>query len=223
MICLKASNLKKSYQDSDQHIQVLDGVNISINSGELVSITGQSGCGKSTLLHLLGLLDAPDEGTIDFMGNPVSSSAIDADMIRNRDIGFVFQFHYLINDLTALENVALPLLIGGHNINSANAKALNLLEYFKLGKRIKHYPNQLSGGEQQRVALARALVNNPKIVFADEPTGNLDPAHSLDVWNLINDLNQEYQQTFVIVTHDPDLAKLANTKYTLSNGVLIKS
>ncbi len=220
MICIEAKGIKKSYQDSDQMIKVLAGLDLSIETGELVSVTGQSGCGKSTLLHLLGLLDSPDEGTIELLGSPVSSTMPNAAQIRNQDLGFVFQFHYLIDDLSALHNVALPLLIAGHKSAYAMSEAQNLLARFNMASRVNHYPNQLSGGEQQRVALARALINKPKIVFADEPTGNLDPEHSMEVWNLIQEMNKELKQTFVIVTHDATLAALADSEYVLKNGVL---
>lgn len=221
MICLEASNLSKSYRDSDQLIQVLDDVDISVQTGDFICITGQSGCGKSTLLHLLGLLDKPDQGKIELFGKEVSSEMKEAPNIRNRDLGFVFQFHYLIDDLSAVENVALPLLISGEEIKPSMQKAEELLLRFNMQNRLKHFPNQLSGGEQQRIALARALINQAKIVFADEPTGNLDPTHSMDVWNLMLELNRDFAQTFVIVTHDSEYAKLAKVRYELLNGKLI--
>ena len=220
MICLSARNIVKSYHDSDQLISVLTGVDLDVESGDLISITGQSGCGKSTLLHILGLLDDPDSGTVLIDGQEITARMPAAPTIRNRDIGFVFQFHYLIEDLTARENVVLPLLIAGRSRQESFREADILLERLGLGSRTGHYPNQLSGGEQQRVALARALANKPKLILADEPTGNLDPNHSLEVWKLIVELNKESNQTFVIVTHDRDLAALSNKTYELSGGQL---
>ncbi|MDD2331790.1 MAG: ABC transporter ATP-binding protein [Candidatus Cloacimonetes bacterium] len=222
MICLKGSNLHKSYQDSDQMIQVLCGTDIAIEENSMVCITGQSGCGKSTLMHILGLLDSPDEGSIELFGKEVTSRAHDTAMIRNRDLGFVFQFHYLVDDLTALENVALPLMIGGKNFRESSKRAQELISWFGLSARQSHYPHQLSGGEQQRIAIARALANSPKIVLADEPTGNLDPDHSHEVWETIQRLNREFGQTFVIVTHEPKLAEMTSTRYVLAQGVLSK-
>ncbi len=220
MICISARNITKSYHDSDQLISVLTGVDLDVESGDLISITGQSGCGKSTLLHILGLLDDPDSGQVLINGQEISARMPSAPTIRNRDIGFVFQFHYLIEDLTARENTALPLLIAGKSKADSFREAETLLQRLGLGTRAGHYPNQLSGGEQQRVALARALANKPKLVLADEPTGNLDPAHSLEVWKLIVELNKELGQTFVIVTHDRGLAALSNKSYELSGGKL---
>lgn len=217
---LSASQISKSYLDSAQRISVLNKADLEVNQGELISITGQSGCGKSTLLHILGLLDDPDEGSIHIKGCAVSAKSPNAPAIRNQDIGFVFQFHYLIEDLSATENVALPLLIQGYKLKQAMQEAERILAILSLDKRLSHYPNQLSGGEQQRVALARALVTKPAIVLADEPTGNLDPANSLEVWKLMQKLNRELGQTFVVVTHDRNLAKLAAKTYELSQGKL---
>lgn len=221
MICLAGYSLYKTYADKGQNIQVLQDTNLEVESGDLICITGKSGCGKSTLLHILGLLDEPDSGKVCIMGAEVSSRIAQAHLIRNRDIGFVFQFHYLVEDLNARENVALPMLIAGSAKTAALARAEELLELLNLDKRSLHYPNQLSGGEQQRLALARALINQPKIVLADEPTGNLDPQHSLEVWNLFAKLNRELNQTFVIVTHDSELAKKSHKVYELKAGKLI--
>lgn len=217
---LSAQNISKAYQDSHRTITVLDGANLQVQAGELVSITGQSGCGKSTLLHILGLLDDSDSGTIEIGGVQVNSRHPDAPFIRNSKIGFVFQFHYLVEDLTAMENVALPLLIAGKKIGTSMDEAKAILGKLGLQERITHFPNQLSGGEQQRVAFARALANKPSIVLADEPTGNLDPANSLELWKLMRQLNQDLGQTFVVVTHDRELAKLADKSYELVQGKL---
>lgn len=217
---LSAQNISKVYQDSHRTITVLDGADLQVKKGELISITGQSGCGKSTLLHILGLLDDSDTGTIEIEGVRVNSRHPDAPYIRNSKIGFVFQFHYLVEDLTAAENVALPLLIAGRKIAAAREESLQILARLGLEDRESHFPNQLSGGEQQRVAFGRALANKPSIVLADEPTGNLDPANSLEVWKLMRQLNEDLGQTFVVVTHDRELAKLADKSYELSGGKL---
>jgi len=222
MICLKGTDLCKTYQDSSEKIQVLRKTNIAIESGSMVCITGQSGCGKSTLLHILGLLDSPDSGKVFLFDQEVSSDSMDASQIRNLDLGFVFQFHYLIEDLTALENIAMPMMIAGKSWSQSSIRARELLTWFGLDKRMDHYPAQLSGGEQQRVAIARALCNSPKIILADEPTGNLDPEHSSEVWETMKRLNKELGQTFVIVTHEPQLAESASIRYLLSEGTLRK-
>lgn len=221
MICLAGYSLHKSYADKGQDIRVLADTDLEVENGELVCITGKSGCGKSTLLHILGLLDDPDSGRVLINGAEVSARHANAHVIRNRDIGFVFQFHYLVEDLNAQENVALPMLIAGASRATAFSEADKLLDLLRLSARNTHYPNQLSGGEQQRLALARALINHPRIVLADEPTGNLDPQHSAEVWDLFFELNRDLQQTFVIVTHDRELAKQSPKTYELRDGKLI--
>ncbi|HOH46242.1 MAG TPA: ABC transporter ATP-binding protein [Candidatus Cloacimonadota bacterium] len=220
MQILAARHLAKSYTDSAQTIEVLKDINLELNSADLVSITGKSGSGKSTLLHILGLLDMQNKGSVLINGEEVSASSKSAAKIRNQDLGFVFQFHYLIEDLTAEENVALPLLIDGMSHQKSLARARELLCGFGLGERLKHYSNQLSGGEQQRVSLARALVNEPKLVLADEPTGNLDPDNSLEIWNTILRLNKDLGQAFIVITHDHEAAKMAHVTYELDHGVL---
>ena len=220
MQILAARHLAKSYTDSAQTIEVLKDINLELNNADLVSITGKSGSGKSTLLHILGLLDMQDKGSVLINGEEVSASSKSAAKIRNQDLGFVFQFHYLIEDLTAEENVALPLLIDGMSHQKSLARARELLCGFGLGERLKHYSNQLSGGEQQRVSLARALVNEPKLVLADEPTGNLDPDNSLEIWNTILRLNKDLGQAFIVITHDHEAAKMAHVTYELDHGVL---
>ncbi|NLO44005.1 MAG: ABC transporter ATP-binding protein [Candidatus Cloacimonetes bacterium] len=217
---LKASNIYKSYKDSDQVIEVLKGASLEVDSGDLICITGKSGCGKSTMLYILGLLDAPDAGELEIAGKIIDSRSNLAHEFRNRDLGFVFQFHYLIEDLTARDNVMLPQLISGKSESQAKKRADELLDYLGLSHRLNRFPNQLSGGEQQRVSLARALANDPKLVLADEPTGNLDPAHSSEVWGMIRNLNKELKQSFVIVTHDHEAAGQANKVFELSEGVL---
>lgn len=221
MHILEARSLVKTYQDSLQKIEVLKGASITIDEAALISITGKSGSGKSTLLHILGLLDSPDKGDLLYLGTPVSSSSKNAPQLRNKELGFVFQFHYLIDDLSAEENVALPLIIGGQSQAMSLSRARELLKSFGLEDRQKHYLNQLSGGEQQRVSLARALANHPRLVLADEPTGNLDPENSQEIWQTILKLNREQGQAFVIITHDKDSAGLAKSSYSLQNGVLV--
>jgi len=212
--------LAKSYKDSDRVIEVLKNVSLDIKEADLICITGRSGCGKSTLLHILGLLDNPDKGKLVFEGKEVTSSSKEAPAIRNKDLGFVFQFHYLIEDLSAEENVALPMIIKGSTRPEAIRKARQLLTRFGLADRATHYSNQLSGGEQQRVSLARAMINEPRIILADEPTGNLDPQKSSEIWEVIVNLNKELGQSFVIITHDKEQARLARQTYELDNGVL---
>ncbi len=220
MHIISGINLFKSYQDSDQVIEVLSDSTLEVNTAELICITGKSGCGKSTLLHILGLLDAPDKGKIIIGDREITSTSAEAPKIRNQELGFVFQFHYLVEDLSAAENVALPLLIAGTSTAKALQRARELLSLLGLEHRLSRYPNQLSGGEQQRVSLARALVNKPRIVLADEPTGNLDPGHSTEVWEMMLKLNQEMGQAFIVVTHDTEAAKRANKVYELRQGAL---
>ena len=191
---------------------------LRVECGDFVCITGNR-LRKNALLHILGLLDEPDSGKILIKGQEVSTiilRQIKSEINKSVRI----QFHYLIDDLNARENVVLPRLIAGTNKSIAYQKADELLHLMELSDRALHYPNQLSGGEQQRLALARALINNPHIVLADEPTGNLDPQHSAEIWNLFQNLNRELGQTFVIVTHDPELAKLAHKSYELKDGKL---
>ena len=220
MLCLAAYNLCKSYQDSDQSIDVLIDTSLEVQTGEMVCITGQSGCGKSTLLHILGLLDTPDRGRVLINDVEITANMPEAPQVRNRELGFVFQFHYLAEDLNARENVALPLIIAGMRASQAFPRADTLLASLGLQKCIKRYPNQLSGGEQQRVSLARAMINKPKLILADEPTGNLDPVHSAEIWQMIKRLNQEMGQAFVIVTHDHASARMASRTYNLAQGTL---
>lgn len=220
MHIISGINLFKSYQDSDQVIEVLSDTTLEVNTAELICITGKSGCGKSTLLHILGLLDAPDKGKIIIGDREITSTSAEAPKIRNQELGFVFQFHYLVEDLSAAENVALPLLIAGTSTAKALQRARELLSLLGLEHRLSRYPNQLSGGEQQRVSLARALVNKPRIVLADEPTGNLDPGHSTEVWEMMLKLNREMGQAFIVVTHDTEAAKRANKVYELRQGAL---
>lgn len=222
MAVLKAEHIKKTYWDSNQELSILKDINLNLDTGEFACISGQSGCGKSTLLHILGLLDSPDSGQIYINDQIVTTDSFNAPYLRNKLIGFVFQFHYLMEDLTAGENVALPLMIGGLNKKESLIQAEQMLIDLDIGMRINHFPHQLSGGEQQRVALGRALINQPPIILADEPTGNLDPRHSSEVLDLIFRLNEKYACAFILVTHDLSIANKSQTHYTLEDGILHK-
>lgn len=217
---LQAEHLKKTFWDSNQELKILHDINLSVEAGEFVCISGKSGCGKSTLLHLLGLLDNPDSGEISINGQTVTTQSNEAHQLRNKLIGFVFQFHYLMEDLTALENIALPLLVSGVSKQESMKQARAMLEELDMTQRANHYPYQLSGGEQQRVALGRALINHPSLVLADEPTGNLDPEHSSDVLDLFFRFNSKLGCTFLLVTHDMTIAEKAQTHYKLEDGIL---
>lgn len=212
---IRTSALKKSYDG----LEVLKGVDLEINSGEIVSIVGASGAGKSTLLHLLGTLDKPSQGEIFMDGKPIHKMS-DRQLaeFRNEHIGFIFQFHNLLPEFTALENVCIPSFIKGNSIEQSEQRAKELLSLLGLAARADHKPNQLSGGEQQRVAVARALMNKPKVIFADEPTGNLDSKNAQDLHELFFKLREELGQTFVIVTHNEDLAKMADRMLVMKDG-----
>ena len=215
---LKANNIHKKFGDID----VLKGINLHVQTGEIVSIVGASGAGKSTLLHILGSLDRPDQGEI--MINQQRVFDLNKKQLanfRNRHIGFVFQFHNLLPEFTALENVCIPAYIQGLGKEEAVAKAEDLLDMLGLSHRLTHKPAQLSGGEQQRTAVARALVNNPGIVFADEPSGNLDSHSAEELHKLFFDLRDKLNKTFVIVTHNQELADLADRKLTIQDGVIL--
>ena len=193
-------NLSKIYQEGRLATPVLQGVNLSVDKGELLAIVGTSGSGKSTLLHLLGALDAPTTGDIVFNGKNINHlSSKQQSKWRNQELGFVYQFHHLLSEFSALENVAMPLLIAGEPIKSARKKATDLLDRVGLSERIQHRPSELSGGERQRVAIARALINRPSLVLADEPTGNLDAKSAESVYQLLKELNTEFDTAFVVV------------------------
>jgi lipoprotein-releasing system ATP-binding protein len=212
---LEAKNIHKKYSD----VEVLKGVDIKISKGEIVSIIGASGAGKSTLLHILGTLDKPDSGSI--LLNDIEVEKLSGKSLakfRNDHIGFVFQFHHLLPEFTALENVCIPGWIGGKNKSNTENRATELLDYLGLNKKFENTPGQLSGGEQQRVAVARALVNNPSIVLADEPTGNLDSTNANDLHQLFINLRGEFHQTFLIVTHNQDLAKKSDRILQMKDG-----
>lgn len=212
---LFAEGIHKSFGD----LKVLKGIDISVKEKEVVSIVGSSGAGKSTLLHILGTLDKPDAGSIAYDQIAVSDLSEEALAgFRNKTIGFVFQFHHLLPEFTALENVCIPAFIGGVPRKEAEAKARNLLSLMNLSDRLTHKPAALSGGEQQRVAVARALVNSPRIVLADEPSGNLDSAAAKELHQLFFRLRDQIGQTFIIVTHNQELAKMADRIITMKDG-----
>lgn len=219
---LQCHNVCKTYQEGELQTQVLKGVSFNIKAGELVSIIGTSGSGKSTLLHILGALDDASQGSVSFLGQDLSAlSSNKQAKIRNQHLGFVYQFHHLLADFTALENVAMPLLIGGQKTALAKQAAKALLEKVGLGHRLSHRPSELSGGERQRVAIARALVNQPDLVLADEPTGNLDHKTALSIYDLMRQMNQEFGTAFLVVTHDSELAEKMDRKMHMQDGLLI--
>ncbi|MCA1175303.1 MULTISPECIES: lipoprotein-releasing ABC transporter ATP-binding protein LolD [unclassified Pantoea] len=218
---LQCRDLCKRYQEGSVQTDVLRNVAFSLQPGELTAIVGSSGSGKSTLLHLLGGLDAPTSGDVVFDGKSLNdmSSAAKAEL-RNRELGFIYQFHHLLPDFTALENVAMPLLIGKTAKAEAAARALEMLAAVGLEKRAAHRPSELSGGERQRVAIARALVNRPRLVMADEPTGNLDARNADAIFKLLGELNQQQGTAFLVVTHDLNLAKRLNRQMEMRDGQL---
>ena len=217
-------NISKEYRTKAETINVLKNINLKLNQGDFVSIQGKSGSGKTTLLNIIGLLDTPTSGEIKFDNNNINySNEKIKNIIRNKKIGFVFQFHYLLNEFTALENVMIPALIDKKiDRKQLEIKAKELLDLVELGHRIDHKPLELSGGEKQRVAIARALINDPNIILADEPTGNLDLETSETISELFKKINEEKQQTIVIVTHSSELAELTQDKYKIEKGNLKK-
>ena len=220
ILCCK--NLTKVYKQDDNSLVILDSINFAVDTGETISIVGSSGSGKSTLLHLLAGLDKPTSGDI-FINNTLINNLNDNKLcaIRNMNLGFIYQFHHLLPEFTALENVTMPLIIGGYKIDKAlKSRAVDILKVLGLGSRLNHYPAQLSGGERQRVAIARAVINNPKLVFADEPTGNLDNQTSNQVLEIFFQLQKELKTSLVIVTHDLTIAQKTQKQYQLYNGQL---
>ncbi|MNJ84983.1 Lipoprotein-releasing system ATP-binding protein LolD [compost metagenome] len=213
--------IAKGIQKKYGQLEVLKGIDLEIQSGEIVSIVGSSGAGKTTLLQILGTLDKPDSGTLTLNGiNPFGLSSKGLAAFRNEKIGFIFQFHQLLPEFTALENVIMPALIGGKSMSESKERATLLLKKLGLQNRESHQPTALSGGEQQRVAVARALMNEPDIIFADEPSGNLDSKNAAELHQLFFDLREEFKQTFVIVTHNNLLAEMADRSIVMADGSL---
>jgi lipoprotein-releasing system ATP-binding protein len=214
--------LKKSYLHGGRVIEVLKGIDLSIEAGEMVAVVGSSGAGKSTLLHVLGTLDQPTAGSVCYDRRDVAqmTSTLTAEF-RNRTIGFVFQFHHLLPEFTAVENCAMPALISGVGRADAFARAAGLLDRVGLGQRLTHRPGELSGGEQQRVALARALIMEPRVLLADEPTGNLDTHTGAEIHELIVELNRERGMTMLVVTHNPDMAARMPRRLRMQDGVIL--
>lgn len=216
---IRAEGIAKSYGTGSVKLEVLKGINLTIGAGDLVAIHGPSGAGKSTLLHILGTLDRPTDGVLSY--GDVRINDLNDRMLanlRNERIGFIFQFYHLLPEFTALENVLLPAMARGIRTKDARQRARTLLDSVGLGERESHKPDALSGGEQQRVAIARALINNPEVVFADEPTGNLDEENSREIYKLIHRLNEELGTTFIIVTHDSSLASRTHRSLHMIDG-----
>lgn len=215
---LVARNLEKSFGD----LKILKGVDLQINQGEIVSIVGSSGAGKTTLLQILGTLDSPDKGTLEINGiNPFELSSKALSNFRNQSLGFIFQFHQLLPEFSAIENAMLPALIGGKSKKEAEALAIPLLHKLGIEHRKNHKPSELSGGEQQRIAVCRALINDPKVIFADEPSGNLDTQKAKELHELFFQLREEFNQTFIIVTHNEELARMADRSLVMRDGRFI--
>jgi lipoprotein-releasing system ATP-binding protein len=217
---IRVNDIHKSYGS----LEVLKGISMEVGKGEIISIVGASGAGKSTLLHIMGTLDSADAGNVEVNGvnvRKLSDKKLAA--FRNRHIGFVFQFHHLLPEFTALENICIPGFIGGRNRKEVEKKGMDLLSFMGLKERFHHKPSELSGGEQQRVAVARALINSPDVVLADEPSGNLDSASAVELHSLFFSLRNSFNQTYVIVTHNADLANMADRKLLIRDGVIEKT
>lgn len=215
---LIAQNITKSYGD----LKILKGVNLEVNKGEIVSIVGASGAGKSTLLHIIGSLDKPDQGSVEINNTEITSlNSRNLSAFRNKNIGFIFQFHHLLPEFTALENICIPAYIAKKSKSEAEKRALELLAILGLSERAQHKPAAMSGGEQQRVAVARALINQPDLILADEPSGNLDSQHAKELHQLFFDLRDQFNHTFIIVTHNEDLANMADRKIIMKDGHIL--
>jgi len=217
---VEIKNLCKSYG----LLQVLKGITINIAPKKITTIVGTSGAGKSTLLHIIGTLDRPDSGEVFIDKRPIfTMNEQECSLFRNKHIGFIFQFHHLLPEFTAIENVMLPAMIAGENKKKAQMRAAELLDFLKLESRMQHKPSELSGGEQQRVAVARALINQPQLILADEPSGNLDSENAQKLHQLFFDLCHQFHQTYIIVTHNEELAKLSDCSITMRDGQIVES
>ena len=215
---LEARNIHKRFRE----IQVLKGIDVHLEESEIISIVGPSGAGKTTLLQILGTLESPDEGTITFNGIDITTfDANKLSVFRNQKIGFVFQFHHLLPEFTAIENIALPSMISGKSKQQALDESMSWLKYLNLESRSDNKPSELSGGEQQRIAVARSLINKPKVIFADEPSGNLDTANAKDLHNLFFKLRDDFGLGFVIVTHNEELATMTDRKLKMADGMMV--
>jgi len=202
-------------------VHVLKGISMQVEKAEVISIVGASGAGKTTLLQIIGTLEKPDTGSVIMQGNDISKmSSAQLAAFRNKHIGFIFQFHHLLPEFTALENVCIPGMIAHRNRKEINTRAMELFEYLRIAPRAHHKPSELSGGEQQRVAVARALINNPSVILADEPSGNLDSANAQELHALFFSLRKEFGQTFIIVTHNEELAEMADRKLHMKDGLI---
>lgn len=214
-----SENIKKSFGN----LHVLKGIDVKIEEGEIVCIIGSSGAGKTTFLQILGTLDRPDSGDVLYNNvNAFNFKEKQLSKFRNKNIGFVFQFHHLLPEFTALENVCIPAFIARTSRSVAEKKAIELLQYFNLGERLDHKPSELSGGEQQRVAVARALINDPKVILADEPSGNLDSKNKKELHQLLQSLRDEFNQTIVIVSHDKQVEKISDRVLTMKDGIIVR-
>ena len=217
---LSCSHINKSYSNGENRLVVLKDISLELKAGEIVSIMGSSGSGKSTLLNILGTLDLPDSGIVKINGKDISKiSEKETAYLRNKELGFVFQFHHLLPEFTAFENVLIPSLIRKKS-QEVQSRALELFEFMGLTERMTHYPQQLSGGERQRVAIMRALIQEPTLVLADEPTGNLDKTNTKNLLDLIINISDEFKQTFLIATHDTMVSQIAHRKFCLTNSTL---
>lgn len=220
---LRVENIYKTFSSGEETLNILNGVQLSLKAGETISVTGESGSGKSTLLHIMGGLDTTDSGSVNIDGVDITKlDETSLSELRNKKIGFIFQSHYLLEEFDAVENVMLPFLMNNYNKNEARKKAIELLVKVGLGERLHHHPSKMSGGERQRVAIARAFMNEPPLILADEPTGNLDNKNAERVVELLFDLSRERGHALVIVTHSPTIAAMSDLRYVLRGGLLVQ-